>query len=99
MKVRFLVSIAGANWSARPKQVLDVPALEAARYIAAGIAEAIEPVGLYLTIDATNHTGDPAESFLAAEVVDPAAESTGRCACNRYTLANAARKQHVCGAE
>jgi hypothetical protein len=80
MKVRFLQSIAGLNWSARPKQILDVPALEAARFIAAGIAEAAEPVTVELTIDVTNHTGDPAEAIIAAEVVDPPAltEATGK---------------------
>ncbi|HET9396875.1 MAG TPA: hypothetical protein VFO36_12540 [Nitrospiraceae bacterium] len=45
MKVRFLTAIAGSNWSARPKQVREVPDAEGARYVAAGIAaEVVETV-------------------------------------------------------
>ena len=43
MTVRMLVSRAGANFSQKRGQVVDLPAAEAERLIAAGQAEAVEP--------------------------------------------------------
>ena len=42
MKVKFLTSIAGPNWSARPKQIVEVQDAFGLRAIAAGIAVAVE---------------------------------------------------------
>lgn len=42
MKIKFLTAIAGVNWSARPKQVVEVSYAEGARYIAAGLAVAAD---------------------------------------------------------
>lgn len=42
MKVRILEAVAGANWSAKPGDVIELPPEESAeRFIAAGIAEPV----------------------------------------------------------
>jgi hypothetical protein len=40
-RIRMLVSVSGADWSAAPGEVVERPAAEADRYIASGQAEAV----------------------------------------------------------
>jgi hypothetical protein len=42
-RVKILVSIAAADWSYHPGQIVDIPEEQASTWIASGLAEATEP--------------------------------------------------------
>lgn len=78
MKVRVKVSIASAMWSYAPGDVAEVEDVEARRWIAAGIAEPVEPAGVNWGASPAGGPGETAAVEPPEQAVMPKPRKRGK---------------------